>query len=213
MTKPDFKALSAPTPKEEAKVRKGPGGTQLTYVDARFVMDRLDSAVGPENWYDSYAPVDGGIEATIYIRVGDDFIGKSDVGTESTIEKTKGNYSDAFKRAAVKWGIGRDLYDEKSDVRQPAPKPAPKPKVADKVEAEVVGQSGLTQSQRGLLFARLKEAGITGDQRKAFAWLAINKHSVKDMTSEDLDKAIAILDAPKSENPQVWENIELISGE
>lgn len=210
-TTPNFKALSADTPKEEAKVRKGPGGTQLTYVDARFVMDRLDSAVGPENWYDSYRPVDGGIEATIFVRVGDDFIGKSDVGTESTIEKTKGNYSDAFKRAAVKWGIGRDLYDEKSEVRQPAPKATPK--VADKVEAAVVGQSGLTQSQRGLLFAKLKEAGVTGDQRKAFAWLAVQKHSIKDCTSEDLDKMVAILDAPHSENPQVWENVELVSGE
>ena len=26
----------------------------LCYVDARAVMDRLDSVVGPENWQDSY---------------------------------------------------------------------------------------------------------------------------------------------------------------
>ena len=38
---------------------------------------------------------------------------KSDCGTESNVEKQKGEASDAFKRAAVMWGVGRFLYSKK----------------------------------------------------------------------------------------------------
>jgi len=34
-----------------------------------------------------------------------------DCGTESNVEKQKGEASDAFKRAGVQLGIGRDLYN------------------------------------------------------------------------------------------------------
>lgn len=37
-------------------------------------------------------------------------MGKQDVGTESNTEAVKGESSDSFKRAAVLWGIGRELY-------------------------------------------------------------------------------------------------------
>ena len=36
---------------------------------------------------------------------------KSDCGTETDVEAEKGQASDAFKRAGVMFGIGRDLYD------------------------------------------------------------------------------------------------------
>jgi len=200
----DFAALAAQTPKSEAKTRKGPGGTMLTYVDARFVMDRLDSVVGPARWSDSYTVnPDGSVQATITI----DGVSKSDVGVPSKIEPAKGAYSDAFKRAAVKWGIGRDLYDEESEVR------SNKPAQVEQAERAVVGQTGLTDKQRGLLFAKIKEAGITGDQRKALAFIVVQKHSIKDMTPEDLDKLVAFLDAPRSENADMWENILLASAE
>lgn len=38
------------------------------------------------------------------------WVWKWDVGKETSIEKEKGAASDSFKRAAVKWGIGRFLY-------------------------------------------------------------------------------------------------------
>jgi hypothetical protein len=44
---------------------------------------------------------------------GIDWVWKSDCGTESNVEKEKGEASDAFKRAAVMWGIGRFLYSKK----------------------------------------------------------------------------------------------------
>jgi hypothetical protein len=110
--------LNDPTPKEEIKQRQGPGGRMLDYIDARFVMDRLDAAVGPNNWQDKYEDLpNGSVRCGIGIRLGDQVVGidwvwKWDVGDPSDIEATKGAHSDAFKRAGVKWGIGRDLYGD-----------------------------------------------------------------------------------------------------
>lgn len=45
--------------------------------------------------------------------IDNSWVWKWDMGTESDFEEEKGEASDAFKRAAVKWGIGRFLYDIK----------------------------------------------------------------------------------------------------
>ena len=120
-TQEQLARLCDPTPESEIKQRPAPGrsGKQLDYIDARYVMDTLDRIVGPANWQDEYRPVveSGGTGSGVIGRVGINIEGrgwvyKEDVGTESNIEGIKGSHSDAFKRAAVKWGIGRDLYDE-----------------------------------------------------------------------------------------------------
>ena len=82
----------------------------VAYIDARDVMDRLDQVVGEENWQDDYKIVNGSLFAGIGIKVGEEWIWKWDTGTESNIEKEKGQVSDSFKRAGIKWGIGRFLY-------------------------------------------------------------------------------------------------------
>jgi hypothetical protein len=81
------------------------------YVDARQVQDRLDEAVGQENWQCTYHAAKNSLFCSIAIKVGDAWITKEDCGAESDMEAEKGEASDAFKRAAVKWGIGRFLYD------------------------------------------------------------------------------------------------------
>lgn len=84
--------------------------TLLLYQDARCGMDILDESIGPENWQREYYEVKGNIYCRIGIKVGDEWIWKSDCGTESNIDAVKGEASDAFKRACVCWGIGRELY-------------------------------------------------------------------------------------------------------
>lgn len=84
----------------------------VAYIDARDVMNLLDKVVGAENWQDDYKVINGQLFAGIGIRVGEKgWVWKWDLGTESQAEKEKGQVSDSFKRAAVKWGIGRFLYD------------------------------------------------------------------------------------------------------
>lgn len=111
MSKQIFEALRREMPyKWKVQTAKQWGCECVAYVDARQVMDILDEVVGPGNWKDEYHDVSGNIYCTLHLRIDDEWVYKSDCGSESTFEKEKGQASDAFKRAAVKWGIGRFLY-------------------------------------------------------------------------------------------------------
>jgi len=83
-------------------------GIALAYLSAVDVMNRLDDVLGAENWQDRY-PFSGCCELSI--RIGGEWITKSNCAGETDVEKEKGQASTAFKRAAVKFGIGRYLYD------------------------------------------------------------------------------------------------------
>jgi hypothetical protein len=87
------------------------GANCVAYIDARDVMDRLDDVVGAENWQSKYESHNGNLYCAIGIKIGDSWVWKTDCGSESNIEKEKGEASDALKRAAVQWGIGRFLYN------------------------------------------------------------------------------------------------------
>lgn len=107
-----------PTTKDKTK------GMALAYIDARDVMRRLDEVCGPENWQDEYPWSDGKrVVCRIGIKIdlgpqwdGDqarnrEWVWKTDGAGDTDTEGEKGALSDAFKRAAVKWGVGRYLYD------------------------------------------------------------------------------------------------------
>lgn len=91
---------------------KDNGLTLLLYKDARCDMNILDETVGATNWKKKYDLIDGQLFCTIEIYDEDkkEWVGKQDVGTESNTEAEKGRASDAQKRAAFVWGIGRELY-------------------------------------------------------------------------------------------------------
>jgi hypothetical protein len=84
--------------------------TCVPYLDARAVMDRLDEVVGPGLWRDDYKEVNGRLMCGISIFTCGEWVTKWDTGTVTQIEGDKGIVSDSFKRAAVKWGVGRFLY-------------------------------------------------------------------------------------------------------
>jgi hypothetical protein len=121
----DFKALAAPFDPREVLWRVGSvtkdktKAMALAYVDARVVMDRLDAICGPAGWQCKYSHANGKTVCDIGIlsRVesdglgGHEWIWKADGAGDSDIEAEKGALSDAFKRAAVRWGIGRYLYE------------------------------------------------------------------------------------------------------
>ena len=87
--------------------------TLLCYKDARCDMRILDSVYGPMNWQRSHEMIGGNLFCTISIwdKEKQQWISKQDVGVESNTEATKGQASDAEKRAAFNWGIGRELYN------------------------------------------------------------------------------------------------------
>lgn len=117
---PDFWArLADPFPASEIKWKpqsvKGNRALALAYIDARLVEDRLDDVAGPGNWEDLYEILlDGSVMCRLRIRMPDGWVTKMDVGSQSDQpdggDRMKAAFSDALKRTAVKWGIGRYLY-------------------------------------------------------------------------------------------------------
>lgn len=83
----------------------------VAYIDARDVMDLLDKAVGFENWKDEYRYENGQWLCGLSIKINEEWVTKWDTGVAGNFEAEKSAISDAFKRAGVKWGIGRFLYD------------------------------------------------------------------------------------------------------
>lgn len=92
-------------------INKGKYATILAYKDARVDMNRLDKVLGVGGWQKDYKLLDGNLYCGIAIKEDGEWIWKWDVGTESMTEATKGQASDAFKRACFNLGIGRELYD------------------------------------------------------------------------------------------------------
>jgi hypothetical protein len=87
----------------------------LAYVDARAIQDRLDEVLGVEGWQDDYECLtDGSVVCRLRLRLGDEWVTKVDVGGPSEQpdggDRLKAAFSDALKRAAVKFGVGRYLY-------------------------------------------------------------------------------------------------------
>ena len=113
----DFAALRAPFPPELISWRVGATnkdktrGIALAYIDARDVMQRLDDVCGPENWQCDYPHANSKTVCRIGIRCGEEWIWKANGAGDTDVEAEKGALSDAFKRAAVLWGIGQYLYD------------------------------------------------------------------------------------------------------
>ncbi len=134
--------LSVPFPASKIHWRVGSvtkkkdKATALAYLDARDVMDRLDTVCGVDGWKDEYTTEDpryvrktkkdwntkqdehwleqicGRVICKLSIKdpKTGEWITKCDGAGETNVEGEKGGISDAFKRAAVKFGINRDAY-------------------------------------------------------------------------------------------------------
>ena len=141
-----FAALAAPFDPSEVKVRSQ-SGRQLHYITARTAMNRLDNVLGPENWWDEYVPSENSVLCRLSIRLPDgSTLTKADAGGYAGMadqgDDDKSGFSDAFKRAAVKFGVARYLYkdgvpgfvrdrlpnpDAVTTAPEPAAAPAPAP--------------------------------------------------------------------------------------
>ncbi len=140
-----FAALAAPFEPDEVKVRSQ-AGRNLPYITARTIMNRLDDVLGPSNWWDDYQPLEHSVICRLTVRLPDGTtLTKCDAGGYAGMadpgDDDKSGFADAFKRAAVKFGVGRYLYRdgvpkfarEKAGARHDlAPVPSPSPPAASK---------------------------------------------------------------------------------
>lgn len=85
----------------------------LLYQDARCAMNILDETVGQFGWQKRYENINGNIYCGIAINNEGEWVWKYDCGAFTANDEdmqSKADASDATKRAAVCWGIGRELY-------------------------------------------------------------------------------------------------------
>ena len=121
----DLTKLREPSPPDDIEWRIAQAGEKneqvwakcLAYITARAIMDRLDDVCGPGDWQVEYREGAGHLQAGIGIKRNDEWVWKWDgtgllAATEglSGTDAGKGDFSNAMKRAAVQWGIGRYLY-------------------------------------------------------------------------------------------------------
>ena len=90
--------------------KRKPQATCVAYIDSRDVQDTLDANC---QWSDRYYSEAGLLFCEITIYADGREYKRTDTGSESNVDKQKGHSSDAFKRAAVKFGVGRFLYSKK----------------------------------------------------------------------------------------------------
>ncbi|MEK5071663.1 Rad52/Rad22 family DNA repair protein [Sporosarcina sp. FSL K6-1508] len=86
----------------------------LPYITVRSTTKRLDEICGGF-WQSHFDKITvGGIEAfqcRLSLKIGDEWIIRTDAAEVSDFNAVKGGHSNALKRAGVQWGIGRYLYD------------------------------------------------------------------------------------------------------
>jgi|GEM_PF-413037 len=122
MTNEQFELLKKPFPPNAIQWRiatsgKTGKGLAVPYLDSRAIQNRLDEVIGRENWQNSFdmrmLMKDNAFVCTISIfdEKRGEWISKSNGAGSSDIEPIKGGFSDAFKRAASMWNIGRYLYE------------------------------------------------------------------------------------------------------
>ena len=86
------------------------GLSLLLYKNARVDAQKLDAAVGPENWQCKFYECKGTLFCSVGVKALSEWIWKDDAVAPSNMESQKGEASYAFKRACFKHGIGRELY-------------------------------------------------------------------------------------------------------
>lgn len=120
-----LKCLQEPFSKNDIEWRVGSRtkdrkkGRALPYITARAVMARLDEVVGVGGWKDQYEVIPHQEKPAVICRlsllIDGQWVTKEDGSqvefrNDSDIDPWKTAFSDALKRVAVKWGIGRYLY-------------------------------------------------------------------------------------------------------
>lgn len=107
-------------PFANVKRRTGAGGRVMEYIDAYMAMNRLDDVLGPSNWEDEFTVTDTCVYCKITITFPDGEVRSRGDASGFDVKDAKGNvipnskvkktaFSDAFKRAARKFGVGRYL--------------------------------------------------------------------------------------------------------
>lgn len=193
-----FQKLAMEFDPREIRTRKQ-GGRDLRYITARVAMNRLDEVLGAWNWKDEYSETEKGIKCRISFRIPgmDEWLWKEDGGASAGMPEAdndeKSGYSDAFKRAAVKLGVARYLYNDGVPVYDEPPPPPPSntppARVPVVVNGEVVSEyrpSGQPKPENKGYFTKAHAEKTT----EFLAWLEGQVNSINEKWHGDWEKRI-----------------------
>ncbi|CCH01283.1 hypothetical protein FAES_3274 [Fibrella aestuarina BUZ 2] len=89
----------------------------VPYITNRCVMERFDRQFGWANWQNEITEIQGGFLCKVIVTIPAtdttpaQTLFKMDGASRTDIEPVKGGISDAMKRCAVQFGLGRSLYN------------------------------------------------------------------------------------------------------
>jgi len=81
----------------------------VPYITNRCVMERFDEQFGTLGWTSEFKEIANGFICRI--TAIDTGVFREDGASKTSIEPEKGGISDAMKRCAVQFGLGRGLYN------------------------------------------------------------------------------------------------------
>lgn len=168
-------------------------GIALAYIDSREVTKRFDEVCGIDNWRNRLVPVDGGFISEIDVRIGGEWITRSNAAGYTKVEPIKGGASDAFKRAASTWGVGRYLY-YLPNIWVPIKQQGNSYVLAGVPDLPDWATPGVVENWEDVAELEV-DASATGDQLDAFEGIITNLDAVRAIGNEaDLDALIKTLD-------------------
>ena len=230
-----MKQLQAPFEPSEIEWRVGSTnadktkGMALAYVTNRAIQDRLDNVFGCFGWQNEFREwkKEGQICGISVLYEGK-WITKWDGADDSNMEATKGGLSDAMKRAAYQWGIGRYLYKlpsvwvdiearGKSYVIKQTPSlpkwalpngyaantpPQPSTPAQQPATPEAAQPASkpdsMTDKQRGKMMATMRDKHITKEQVVDYIGFNFGKESTKELTLAESSQLIEWLEAKEA---------------
>ncbi len=199
--------FARPFPAEDVKLKpqmvKNNRALAIAYVSARAAMDLLDRVVHGDGWQDEYVLLpNGSVECRLSVWLGGKWITKADVGSQSEQpdegDRMKSAYSDAFKRAAVKFGIGRYLYRMKSEWMDYDPV---KKCIIVPQQGGTTSRQSPVQTVQPTLAQRCKEAILAVKSRPELAAIYEDYHADRKdgkftpKEIEEIDAAVATMNA------------------
>ncbi len=96
----------------QSQTKDGQKIVVVPYITNRCVMQRFDEQFGWAGWQNEIREIEGGFLCTITaVMPGGEIVRKTDGASRTNVEPIKGGISDAMKRSAVQFGLGRALYD------------------------------------------------------------------------------------------------------
>ncbi len=126
--------LARPFDASEIRHYQGRGGQQMSYVDRSAVMARLDEALTPAGWSFNWELTEhtdsrSVVKGRLVVHLGDQDAVREDVGYSNSDnpekpdpEPIKSAVSDALKRCADGFGVGRHLRHKTSPAGATAPR-------------------------------------------------------------------------------------------